>query len=30
VVDIAGVMVRPGDWVYVDADGILVSKAALT
>jgi len=29
VVDIAGVMVRPGDWVYADADGILVSKVAL-
>ena len=29
VVDIAGVMVRPGDWVYADADGILVSGVAL-
>ena len=29
VVDIAGVMVRPGDWVYADADGILVSEVAL-
>lgn len=29
VIDIAGVVVRPGDWVYADADGILVSKAAL-
>jgi regulator of ribonuclease activity A len=29
VVDIAGVMVRPGDWVYADADGILVSDVPL-
>jgi len=29
VVNIAGVMVRPGDWVYADADGILVSEVAL-
>lgn len=26
---IAGVAVRPGDWIYADADGVLVSKTAL-
>ena len=30
VVDIAGVMVRPGDWVYADADGILISEVPLS
>ena len=29
-VDIAGVMVRPGNWVYADADGILVSHLPLS
>ena len=27
---IAGVAVEPGDWIYADADGILVSKDDLT
>jgi regulator of ribonuclease activity A len=26
VVQIAGVAVHPGDWVYADADGVLVAK----
>ena len=26
---IAGVAVYPGDWIYVDADGVLVSRQAL-
>ena len=30
VVDIAGVSVRPGDWVYADADGILISQQPLS
>ena len=25
-----GVTVKPGDWIYADADGVLVSAAALT
>ena len=25
-----GVTVRPGDWIYADADGVLVSATALT
>ncbi len=29
-VAIAGVMVRPGDWIYADADGVLVSQVPLT
>ena len=29
VVDIAGVTVRPGDWVYADADGILIAQMPL-
>ncbi len=29
-VDIAGVMVRPGNWVYVDADGVLISHLPLS
>ncbi len=29
-VEIAGVTVRPGDWIYADADGILVSRTALS
>ena len=29
VVDIAGVAVRPGDWVYADADGILIAQMPL-
>ena len=28
-VTIAGVAVRPGDWVYADADGVLVARAKL-
>jgi len=28
-VTIAGVTVRPGDWIYADADGVLVSAARL-
>lgn len=28
-VSIAGVAVAPGDWIYADADGILVSKTKL-
>ncbi len=28
-VDIAGIQVLPGDWVYADEDGILVSRAKL-
>ena len=26
---IAGVAVRPGDWIYADADGVLVARAKL-
>jgi len=29
-VQIAGVAVRPGDWIYADMDGLLVSKQALS
>jgi regulator of ribonuclease activity A len=29
-VTMLGVTVRPGDWVYADADGVLVSATALT
>lgn len=29
VVDVAGVTVRPGDWVYADADGILIARSTL-
>ena len=29
-VAIAGVAVQPGDWIYADADGVLVSRVALT
>lgn len=29
VVQIAGVSVRPGDWLYADADGVVVSAAPL-
>lgn len=29
-VQIQGVWVRPGDWLYADADGILVSATSLT
>jgi regulator of ribonuclease activity A len=29
VIDIAGVTVRPGNWVYADADGILISQLQL-
>ena len=29
-VQIQGVWVRPGDWLYADADGIVVSAQALT
>jgi regulator of ribonuclease activity A len=25
-----GVTVRPGEWIYADADGVLVSATALT
>ncbi|RYF03513.1 MAG: RraA family protein [Oxalobacteraceae bacterium] len=28
-VTIAGVPVRPGDWIYADADGVLVARAKL-
>lgn len=28
-VAIAGVAVHPGDWIYADVDGVLVSRAAL-
>ncbi len=28
-VDIAGVPVRPGDWVYADEDGVLVSRTKI-
>jgi regulator of ribonuclease activity A len=28
-VTIAGVAVRPGDWIYADADGVLVARAKL-
>jgi regulator of ribonuclease activity A len=28
-VTIAGVSVRPGDWIYADADGVLVARAKL-
>ncbi len=28
-VDIAGVSVRPGDWIYADEDGVLVSGSPL-
>ncbi|HEU4844629.1 MAG TPA: ribonuclease E activity regulator RraA [Burkholderiaceae bacterium] len=28
-VQIAGVTVRPGDWIYVDADGVLVAQQKL-
>jgi regulator of ribonuclease activity A len=27
---VAGIMVRPGDWIYADADGVLVSQVRLT
>jgi regulator of ribonuclease activity A len=29
-ISIAGVAVRPGDWIYADADGLLVSQEQLT
>lgn len=29
VLDFCGVVVRPGDWLYADADGIVISIAAL-
>jgi regulator of ribonuclease activity A len=28
-VTIAGVAVRPGDWIYADADGVLVARSKL-
>jgi regulator of ribonuclease activity A len=28
-VSISGVSIRPGDWIYADADGILVSRQEL-
>jgi regulator of ribonuclease activity A len=28
-VQLAGVTVRPGDWIYADADGVLVSRSKL-
>jgi regulator of ribonuclease activity A len=28
-VEIQGVMVRPGDWLYADEDGIVISATAL-
>jgi regulator of ribonuclease activity A len=30
VIDIAGVTVRPGNWVYADSDGILISQQPLS
>ena len=30
LVAFGGVAIAPGDWVYADADGILVSKEQLT
>lgn len=27
---LGGVHIRPGDWVYADQDGVLVSKEPLT
>ena len=29
IVDIAGVLVRPDDWIYADEDGVLVSSTKL-
>lgn len=29
VVDIAGVKVHPGDWLYADEDGVVISAHAL-
>jgi regulator of ribonuclease activity A len=29
-VTVAGVVVRPGDWIYADADGIVVAQEQLT
>lgn len=29
-ITVAGVVVRPGDWIYADADGILVAQVKLT
>ena len=29
-VEIAGVRVRPGEWLYADADGVIVAELALT
>jgi len=28
-VSIAGVAIYPGDWIYADADGILISRGQL-
>jgi regulator of ribonuclease activity A len=28
-VSISGVSIRPGDWIYADADGVLVSQQVL-
>jgi regulator of ribonuclease activity A len=28
-VSISGVSIRPGDWIYADADGVLVSQQEL-
>jgi len=29
VVQLRGVMVRPGDWLYADDDGIVLSTSAI-
>lgn len=29
-VEVAGVWVRPGDWLYADADGVVLSEKPLT
>lgn len=29
-VTVAGLLVRPGDWIYADADGVLLSQTRLT
>ena len=28
-IKVAGALVRPGDWVYIDSDGIVVSSKQL-
>jgi regulator of ribonuclease activity A len=29
-VEVAGAQVKPGDWVYADADGVLIARERLT